>query len=293
MKGKCSTHLVNVLETSNSSTSDPDYYNEHGDPVYAHMVNVQDNKCKRLIQFPISTELEKVRNSVKSSTSNGKCPTVLLKADTSADVNLMNSRTFDTLFNRDRTILQRSSLRMEAYGNSAVEVLRKFHAFLTWKGRMQRQLFYITSMNNSPNLLSRDGCYTLCVIKPCYSVELTVNSKEIQRWHPHSLQLPWRKQSCMLVHLFIVEIKELKWLNGLIPKKQHQEGTFNTEKAANLPWPKGLKWSTRGKTLLHTEYWGNTWKNSTVWRGLLLLTLTRGTGWWNYIQIQGNWWPWF
>ena len=52
MKGKHSTHLVNVPEASTSSTSDPDYYNEHGDPVYAHMVNIQDNKCKPLIQFP-------------------------------------------------------------------------------------------------------------------------------------------------------------------------------------------------------------------------------------------------
>ena len=110
MKGKCSTHLVNVPEASNSSTSDPDYYNEHGDPVYAHMVNVQDNKHKHWIQFLISTELEKVRNSVESS----KCPTVLLKADTGVDVNLMNSNTFDSIF-KDRAILQPSSLRMEAY----------------------------------------------------------------------------------------------------------------------------------------------------------------------------------
>ena len=95
MKGKCSTHLVNVPEASHSSASDPDSYNEHRDPVYVHMVNVQDNKCKHLIQFPISTELEKVRNSVENSTSHGKSPTVLLKADTSADVNLVNSRTFD------------------------------------------------------------------------------------------------------------------------------------------------------------------------------------------------------
>ena len=91
MIGKCSTHLVNVSEASNSSTSEPDYYNEHRDPVYAHMVNVQDNKYKHLIQFLISTELEKVRNSVESS----KCRTVLLKADTSADVNIMNSYIFD------------------------------------------------------------------------------------------------------------------------------------------------------------------------------------------------------
>ena len=173
-------HPFSVPKASNSSTSDPDYYSEHRDPVYAYMVNVQDNKCKHLIQFPISTELGKVRNSVKSSTNRGKCPTALLKADTSTDVNLMNSRTFDSLFNGNRTILQPSLLRMEAYRNSAVEVLGKFHVFLRWKGRVSRQLFYVTSANNLPNLLSRDSCYTLSVIKPCYSVELTGNSSKFQ-----------------------------------------------------------------------------------------------------------------
>ena len=92
MKGK-STHLVNVPKASTSSTnSEPDYFNEHGDPVYAHMVNVKEiNWKKHLIQFPIGVDLEKVRNSMEHST---KCPTVLLKADTGADVNLMNSKHF-------------------------------------------------------------------------------------------------------------------------------------------------------------------------------------------------------
>ena len=34
MKGKHSTHLVNMPEASTSS--EPNYFNEHGDPVYAH-----------------------------------------------------------------------------------------------------------------------------------------------------------------------------------------------------------------------------------------------------------------
>ena len=33
MKGKCSTHSVGVPETSNNSTGEPSFYNEHGDPV--------------------------------------------------------------------------------------------------------------------------------------------------------------------------------------------------------------------------------------------------------------------
>ena len=172
MKGKHSTHLVNV---SKASTGEPDYYNEHRDPVYDHMVSVSDNKHKYLIQFAVSSKLENVRNSVESS----KCPTVLLKADTGPDVNLMNSKTFDSLF--DRKELEFTSLRMEAYGNnSAMEVLGQFHAFLRWKGKVYRQLFYVTNVNNSPNLLSRDGCYTLVVIKPCYSVEFDSSSSKFQ-----------------------------------------------------------------------------------------------------------------
>ena len=63
MKGK-STHLVDVPSTSNNS--EPDYFNEHGDPVYAHahMVNVKEiNHNKHLIQFPISVDFKTVRNS--------------------------------------------------------------------------------------------------------------------------------------------------------------------------------------------------------------------------------------
>ena len=70
---------------------------------------------------------------------------------------------------------------METYGNNtAVEVLGKFHTFLRWKGRIYRQLFYVTNANASPSLLSRDSCYTLGVLKPCYSVEMSGNSSKFQ-----------------------------------------------------------------------------------------------------------------
>ena len=100
---KKATHLVGIQNNSNNSNdSDPDYYNELGDPVYAqmHMVCInQTNKKKHLIQFPISVDLQKVRKPVKTP-----CPTVLLKADTSADVNLLNSSTFNKIIG-DRSLL--------------------------------------------------------------------------------------------------------------------------------------------------------------------------------------------
>ena len=101
---KESTHLVDVPGTS--TNSDPDYFNEHGEPVYAHahMVHAKAiTKKKHLIQFPMSVNLEKVRKPVE-----GPCPTVLLKADTGADVNLLNMNTFNRIIG-DRSILQPSS----------------------------------------------------------------------------------------------------------------------------------------------------------------------------------------
>ena len=50
-------------------------------------------------------------------------------------------------------------------------MLGMFHVFLRWKGKVYKQLFYITDCDRSPNLLSRDACYTLGVLKPCYTVE--------------------------------------------------------------------------------------------------------------------------
>ena len=155
-----------------STNSDPEYFDEHGEPVYAlaHIIQAKAiNKKKHLIQFPISVNLQKVRKPAE-----GPCPTALLKADTGADVILLNASTFDKIIG-DRSLLQPSMLKMEAYGNSTVSVLGQFYTFLRWKGRVYIQLFYITTGNASPNLLSRDSCYTPGVLKPCYSIE-TLNN---------------------------------------------------------------------------------------------------------------------
>ena len=100
---------------------------------------------------------------------------VLLKADTGADVNLMNRKTFNQLFGEAK-VLQPTPIRMENYGNTVVKVLGMFHAFLRWKDKVYKQLFYITDCDRSPNLLSRDACYTLGVLKPCYTVENSTES---------------------------------------------------------------------------------------------------------------------
>ena len=215
---KHSTHSLEVPQASNTSTagagaSEPLYFDDGGQPVYTYMVSVP-HANKHLIKFPIALDYLTLRDRTGHSncmeygaqnTEHGSiqcscmvyCPqkygaqcsiqcscmvhspqSVLLKADTGADVNLMKRKTFHELFGQAKGVLQPTPIRMENYGNTAVKVLGMFHAFLRWKDKVYKQLFYITDCDRSPNLLSRDACYTLGVLKPCYTVENSTSSTD-------------------------------------------------------------------------------------------------------------------
>ena len=162
------------MTSAGAGASEPLYYNDEGQPVYTYMVSVP-HANKHLIRFPIAIEPMSLRRKGTYMDSSLSTPSVLLKADTGADVNLINWKTFNQLF--DSKVLKPTPIRMENYGNSTVKVLGMFHAFLRWKERVYKQLFYVTDCDRSPNLLSRDACYTLGVLKPCYTVERAPDAK--------------------------------------------------------------------------------------------------------------------
>ena len=175
LQGKHSAHSLETPQTlAGAGASEPLYFNDEGQPVYTYMVSVP-HANKHLIRFPITLEPMSLRRKGTHMDSSLPTPSVLLKADTGADVNLINRKTFDQLF--DSKVLKPTPIRMENYGNSTVRVLGMFHAFLRWKERVYKQLFYVTDCDRSPNLLSRDACYILGVLKPCYTVERTPGAK--------------------------------------------------------------------------------------------------------------------
>ena len=208
LKAKCSTHSLEVPQASTSSTGagEPLYFDDQGQPVFAHMVSVLHSN-KHLIKFSISLDYRTLRsrgsregwNKLENSTDStvhSKCSTVLLKTDTGADVNLMNKQIFNQLFGKAKDLLQLTPIRMENYGNSAVKVLGMFHAFLRWKDNVYRQLFYVTNCDGSPNLLSRDACYTLGVLKPCYPVEKQLGISENSTHSAQSQATPIHASKC-------------------------------------------------------------------------------------------------
>ena len=174
LQGRCSAHSLETPQANSAGASEPLYFNDEGQPVYTYMVSVP-HANKHLIKFPVALEPTTLKGNNADSPQSTPS-TVLLKADTGADVNLMNRKTFNQLFG-DSKVLKPTPIKMENYGNTAVKVLGMFHAFLRWKDKVYRQLFYVTDCDRSPNLLSRDACYILGVLKPCYTVEKTITRK--------------------------------------------------------------------------------------------------------------------
>ena len=143
LKGKCSTHSLEVPQASTSTAgagaTEPLYFDDGGQPVYTYMVSVP-HVNKHLIKFPIPLE----HTTLRSNKNNVCSPqSVLLKADTGANVNLMNRKIFNQLFGEAK-VLQLTPIKMENYGNTAVKVLGMCHAFLRWKDKVYKQLFYVT-----------------------------------------------------------------------------------------------------------------------------------------------------
>ena len=175
LQGKCSAHSLETPQANSAGASEPLYFNDEGQPVYTYMVSVP-HVNKHLIKFPVALEPTTLKgNNANSPPSTPS--TVLLKVDTGADVNLMNNKTFNQLFGEAKDVLKPTPIKMENYGNTALKVLGMFHAFLRWKDKVYRQLFYVTDCDRSPNLLSRDACYILGVLKPCYTLEKTTTKK--------------------------------------------------------------------------------------------------------------------
>ena len=101
LKGKCSTHSLEVPQASTSTagaedSGEPLYFDDGGQPVYTYMVSVP-HVNKHLIKFPIALNYSTLRGSGDgwNKMENSTKSTMLLKADTGADVNLMNRKTFD------------------------------------------------------------------------------------------------------------------------------------------------------------------------------------------------------
>ena len=101
-------------------------------PVYTYMVSVP-RANKHLIKFPVTLEPTALRRNGTNMDSSPSTPSVLLKADMGADVNLMNRKTFDQLF--DSKLLKPTPIRMEKLWKFNSESVRNVPCFSQMEGQ--------------------------------------------------------------------------------------------------------------------------------------------------------------
>ena len=89
------------------------------------------------------------------------------KVDMGSNISCISLGTFQRLFPHQP--LTKSTLLLKNYGNSPVLIIRKFKAFIHWKGKIFHQEFHITNANSSPNLLSRDASFQMKVLQTCFA----------------------------------------------------------------------------------------------------------------------------
>ena len=100
-----------------------------------------------------------------------------LQADTGADMNAINKKTFTELF--PDVELEESTHILQNFDKRLIKPIGSFRCFLRWKGHKYRVKFEVMGIE-TPNLLSRETTFLMGILKKCLSVEITQNEPNNQ-----------------------------------------------------------------------------------------------------------------
>ena len=100
-----------------------------------------------------------------------------LQADTGADVNAINKKTFNEVF--PDVELEESTYVLQNFDKRLIKPIGSFRCFLRWKGHKYRVKFEVMGID-TPNLLSRETTFLMGILKKCLSVEKAPNEPNNQ-----------------------------------------------------------------------------------------------------------------
>ena len=93
---------------------------------------------------------------------------LILQADTGADMNAINRKTFNAVF--PDVELEDSTHVLQNFDKRLIKPIGSFRCFLKWKGYKYRVKFEVMGIE-TPNLLSRETTFLMGILKKCLSVE--------------------------------------------------------------------------------------------------------------------------
>ena len=91
-----------------------------------------------------------------------------LQADTGADANAINKKTFNEVF--PDVELEESTYVLQNFDKRLIKPIGSFRCFLRWKGHKYRVKFEVMGID-TPNLLSRETTFLMGILKKCLAVE--------------------------------------------------------------------------------------------------------------------------
>ena len=100
-----------------------------------------------------------------------------LQADTGADANAINKKTFNEVFPDVK--LEESTYILQNFDKRLIKPIGSFRCFVRWKGHKYRVKFKVMGID-TPNLLSRETTFLMGILKKCLSVEKTPNDPNNQ-----------------------------------------------------------------------------------------------------------------
>ena len=100
-----------------------------------------------------------------------------LQADTGADANAINKKTFNEIF--PDVELEESTYMLQNFDKRLIKPIGSFRCFLRWKDHKYRVKFEVMGID-TPNLLSRETTFLMGILKKCLLVEKTPNEPNNQ-----------------------------------------------------------------------------------------------------------------
>ena len=158
-----STGRMNIASAVEEPALQADFFDEKGllkeyQPKSMHVLSGTSNDKPIMIEFgcgltPLSFDRK-----------------LTLQADTGADANAINKKTFNEVF--PDVELEESTYMLQNFDKRLIKPIGSFRCFLRWKGHKYRVKFEVMGID-TPNLLSRETTFLMGILKKCLSVEKT------------------------------------------------------------------------------------------------------------------------
>ena len=165
-----STGRMNIASAVEEPALQADFFDEKGllkeyQPKSIHVLSGTSNDKPIMIEFgcgltPLSSDRK-----------------LTLQADTGADANAINKKTFNEVF--PDVELEESTYMLQNFDKRLIKPIGSFRCFLRWKGHKYRVKFEVMGID-TPNLLSRETTFLMGILKKCLSVEKTPNEPSNQ-----------------------------------------------------------------------------------------------------------------